>query len=82
MTDSDQNRGLYNKYRVERVDGKQRGPYFVLDYQNDPYAAIAVFAYADVVEREYPLLARDLRQAVRAARSTTSGRPSFLTTNE
>lgn len=40
----DENRGLYGKYRVERVDGKRKGPYFVLAYTSDPHAAVALAA--------------------------------------
>lgn len=71
-------RGLVQKYRVERIDGQERGPYFVLDYRHDPHAATALLAYAASVENEHPVLARDLRSAVRDARPIASGRPSYL----
>lgn len=64
MSDKDKQRGLYGKYHVERVDGKVKGPYFVLAYTADPYAAVALAAYADSCEAEYPQLAADLRRAV------------------
>lgn len=57
----DRNRGLYGKYHVERADGKQKGPYFVLAYASDPHARVALAAYADSCEAEFPLLAADLR---------------------
>lgn len=59
---SDQQRGLYGKYRVERLDGRDKGPYFVLAYLTDPHAAAALAAYAASCEDEYPLLAADLRR--------------------
>lgn len=58
----DHHRGLYPKYRVERTDGKQKGPYFVLDYTSDPHARIALQAYAESCRDDYPLLAADLDQ--------------------
>jgi hypothetical protein len=60
--------GLYNKFIVERTDGrsdigkKHYGcEYFVLDLDHDQYAIAALFAYADSCSTEYPLLAQDLR---------------------
>ncbi|MCT7361196.1 hypothetical protein [Mycolicibacterium llatzerense] len=64
MSDSDKQRGLYGKYRVERVVGKEKGPYFVLAYTSDPHAAVALRAYADSCEADYPQLAADLRNAL------------------
>ncbi|PQM45691.1 hypothetical protein C1Y40_04135 [Mycobacterium talmoniae] len=65
MTDfTDRERGLYDKYRVERADGKAKGPYFVLAYTTDPHAAVALAAYADSCEADYPMLAADLREAL------------------
>ena len=61
---NEQQQGLIDKYSVERVDGKQRGPYFVLDYGHDPHAIPALLAYADSCAEEYPELARDLRDRV------------------
>lgn len=63
-TDPDTQRGLYGKYKVERIDGKPRGPYFVLDYAHDPHAVAALLAYADSCEAEFPALAADLRKLV------------------
>lgn len=67
--DEDQNRGLYGKYKVERIDGKS-GPgqkheecdYFVLDINHDPHARKALQAYIDSLywSREYPELMKDL----------------------
>lgn len=61
-------RGLYEKFHVERMDGKSAPGqkhhgcrYFVLDIMHDPAAAAAIAAYADVCEAEWPELAADLR---------------------
>lgn len=61
-------RGLYNKFKVERLDGKSEPGekhhgcyYFVLDLDHDPHAVPAIDAYADSCESEYPYLAADLR---------------------
>lgn len=49
----DDDRGLYDKYRVERMDdpsGKHAGcRYFVLDPEHDPVARLALYRYADVL---------------------------------
>jgi len=67
--DSDQVRGLYRKYHVERLHdktGKHRNcEYFVLDLDHDKHALAALRAYADSCEAEYPLLAADLRGKLR-----------------
>ena len=72
----DTSRGLYNKFRVERVDGssviggKHFGcSYFVLDATHDPYALDALETYALKCQKKYPLLAADLRGLVAAKRS-------------
>jgi len=65
--DSDATRGLYRKYLVERTDGSS-GPggkhehceYFVLDLVHDKHALIALEAYAESCELEYPSLYDDL----------------------
>lgn len=61
MAESDRDRGLYGKFRVERVDGKDKGPYFVLGYATDPHARSALATYAAACRDEYPTLAADLR---------------------
>lgn len=70
---SDKTKGLYNKFDVRRTDGnsekggKHHGcEYFVLDLSHDVHACAALSAYADSCEREYPLLAADLRKRVAA----------------
>ena len=59
--------GLYRKFEVRRVDGrdlagrdKSNAKYFVLDYVNDPYAKVALEAYATACTHALPELARDL----------------------
>lgn len=64
MSDNDRQCGLYGKYRVERVDGKQKGPYFVLAYTTDPHAAAALEYYAASCAATHPQLAADLRKAL------------------
>jgi hypothetical protein len=62
------NRGIYNKFRVERVDGKSASgkkhagcDYFVLDITHDPHAIPALLAYAESASRDdYELLALDI----------------------
>lgn len=65
--ESDEKRGLYNKFTVERVDGQSAVGgkhhdcrYFVLDLDHDPYAMPAIKAYADHCAAKLPELARDL----------------------
>ena len=63
--DPDEKRGLYRKYRVERVSdptGKHAGcEYYVLDWKHDPYAIPAALAYADACVAKFPVLAESLR---------------------
>lgn len=57
--------GLYNKYEVRRLDGSDEGEnrrYFVLDVDRDPYARIALQAYALNCADDYPELAKDLKE--------------------
>ncbi len=70
-TMSDKAQGLYNKFRVERTDGKSAPgerhdgcEYFVLDLTHDPYAIPAIEAYIDACAGEYPLLASDLFEKI------------------
>ncbi len=64
----DKAKGIYQKFRVERTDGKSAAGekhcdcrYFVIDIEHDEYADAALLAYADECEAEYPDLAEDLR---------------------
>ena len=67
MSDPDEQRGLYQKYDVRRINGTDPlskhvdCEYFVLDLNHDPYAAFALRAYADACAERYPQLAADLR---------------------
>ena len=67
---SDTERGLFDKYRVERlVDpaGKHDAcEYFVLDPVHDPHAREAMAAYATSCRWDYPKLADDLRARLEA----------------
>ena len=63
----DKTRGLYHKFNITRTDGKSElgekhagCDYFVLDLTHDPYALVALQAYAVAARGEYPLLAEDL----------------------
>lgn len=62
------NRGLYNKFIVNRADGKSEPgekhdgcEYFVLDLTHDKFAPSALRAYASACAGEYPALSADLR---------------------
>lgn len=57
-------RGLYGKFKIERVDGlsepgqKHDGcSYFVLDLTHDPHAIPAIRAYVESCEADFPNLA-------------------------
>lgn len=72
MSDNDDGqRGLYRKYDLFRVSGDGErvslvtDPFFVLRYTTDPHAAVALRAYADSCEADYPVLAAELREALR-----------------
>jgi hypothetical protein len=62
--DIDREKGLYGKYRVERIGGTPGKHddcwYYVLDWEHDKYSRPALRAYADACRDEYPDLARDL----------------------
>jgi len=72
----DKSRGLFDKFRVTRLDGthlpggKHDGcEYFVLDWKHDSFTLPALEAYADACEKEgFDLLAMDLRDIVRRVR--------------
>lgn len=68
---SDQSKGLYHKFKVERTDGKSEPGkkhhgcfYFVLDVDHDPHALAALRAYATSCRAEYPHLAKDLETVI------------------
>lgn len=66
--------GLFQKYRVERVDGRDQpggdkddARYFVLDYVHDRRARHALLMYAEGVWFDNPEFAEDLWRELRAA---------------
>ncbi len=68
----DEDRGLYRKFDIRRLDGSSRKGrkhhgchYFILDLDHDPFAVPALRAYADACRSEFPLLAADLRLVAR-----------------
>lgn len=84
---SDENRGLYRKYKVERTDGSSAPGgkhedcrYFVLDLEHDEFSVPALQAYAAAAESRYPNLARDLFAMVgrRSADLTDEEREALL----
>ena len=73
---SDKSRGIYHKFNVQRVDGRDAPGekhedcfYFVLDVTHDPFALGALETYAQACEKEYPGLAYDLRFVVSKRRN-------------
>lgn len=64
---ADREKGLYQKYHVQRVDGSDAPggrhdgcEYFVLDVTHDPHARRALIAYANSCQHEFPQLADDI----------------------
>lgn len=62
MSTKDQTLGLYQKYHVERTDGRKHesgDKFFVLNYA---HAAdrLALETFADAIQSTHPLLARDI----------------------
>lgn len=60
-------RGLYQKYVVKRVDGTPiAGPIFVLELGRDPYAVYGLKGYLESLDaaKVHPALADDLREIV------------------
>lgn len=67
----DRTKGMYEKFRVERADGKSAPgekhdgcEYFVLDVTHDPHALPALAAYAQSCRAEYPMLASDIDRMI------------------
>jgi hypothetical protein len=67
-SDPDSARGLYSKYEVYKIEPwgtgirlTDPGPVFVLAYPKDPHARVALAAYAESCQADYPYLAEDLR---------------------
>jgi hypothetical protein len=68
MEKPDQKVGLYEKFKVERLDGstapgkKHAGcRFFVLDLEHDAFAPMTIWHYAHLCAGEFPALAEDLR---------------------
>jgi len=63
----DKDRGLYHKYKVERIKPDPKGKhkdcdYYVLDMTHDTYAKVAIAAYVLECGIEFPELAKDLTE--------------------
>ena len=62
----DTERGLYEKYKVERLDDPDkkhaRCRFFVLDLEHDEFSMEALRAYAEACRAKYPELAADLKR--------------------
>lgn len=60
----DRTRGLYHKFHVSRTDQSPAHldcDYYVLDMDHDPHALAAIRAYIQSCEKDFPILAADLR---------------------
>jgi len=83
-----QSRGLFAKFRVERLTPSSRGidhtgcRYFVLDITHDPHALPAALAYANSCESEYPFLAADIRAMVRGVALLAKSVPATATPSD
>lgn len=69
----DPNRGLYAKFKVERMDGTsapgqkhENCQAFVIDIQHDEFAPWVLMYYAGICEMKYPVLALDLKAKAKA----------------
>jgi len=65
MANNSEPKGLYGKYRIEKVDGSPVDPgavYFTLRLDTDPHARAAIKAYVESCKREEPKLAKDLEK--------------------
>lgn len=58
--------GIYNKYRVKKIDGTTNpdAEYFVLRLDSDIHARKAAIAYAESIKLENPNLSFDIRERV------------------
>lgn len=68
-TKTTEEQGIFRKYEVSRVDGRDGPGYrhhdcelFVLDLSHDPFAQAAVLAYAEACKNQLPQLAADIRK--------------------
>ena len=71
VDDKDGQVGVYNKYHVQRTDGRdvagekhESCAYFVLDLTHDPHAVPALRAYAESCRKTHPQLAIDIWETV------------------
>lgn len=78
----DRERGVYQKFIVERTDGASKPGkkhadcfYFVIDTDHDKHGVAALRAYADSCAAEYPALAEDLRQVAQDMATRLLGQP-------
>lgn len=76
VSDADKDRGLYEKFRVERTDGRSAPgekhadcEYFVLDLTHDPHALPALEAYAKSCANTHLVLSKELRSMCAVMRS-------------
>ncbi len=61
-------KGLYGKYRIEKVDGTPVDPravYFTMRLDTDRHARVAIWAYIESCREDEPDLARDLEKVLR-----------------
>lgn len=66
-TKKEENRGLYRKYIIQKVDGTPVEPmaeYFVLRVDKDPHARKALITYAKSVMEENPKFASEILHLV------------------
>jgi hypothetical protein len=69
-TGHDRDKPRYDKFKVERVDGRAHlhvgCDYFVLDLTHDKFARPAIEAYITACKDEFPALAADLQKTLDA----------------
>lgn len=82
--DADKNKGIYQKFRVERTDGSsapggkhENCRYFVLDLDHDPHAPAALRTYAHSCVTDYPALAHDLLDLVHFLEQSNTSREAL-----
>ena len=73
-------KGLYRKYKIEKADGSpidENAAYFILRYDKDIFAMIALKAYADAVRFANPQLANDIYDELNAVDVKLTQIPKF-----
>lgn len=61
-------KGWYTKYLIRKTDGSPVDPeavYFLLRLDTDPHARVAALAYANSIEGEDPLLAKEIKEKLK-----------------